>query len=241
MKVLCSRCKREYDDQMNTNCPHCPIEGLDLNDLEADPRPAGQGPSRFPPHGNPKPGRKRTLTPLFPQRRTKPKPWPDTEAVPKTASRGTVSGLGSFDPVVGWLVATEGPERGRDFQIRAGNNSIGAGDDQAISLGQDEAVHSSEHAFIVYDPRSNTFTLRAGVKRGTVYWGRLAPEEETEPEDSTGVEMSIVIDSKLLQPYDLIDIGQSTLVFVPLCNEIFEWPESLPEKKPSHDDSGTRR
>ncbi|MEY4718907.1 MAG: hypothetical protein RL563_1525, partial [Pseudomonadota bacterium] len=37
-----------------------------------------------------------------------------------------------FDPVVGWLVCVQGPERGRDYRIRSERNGIGRGADMAV-------------------------------------------------------------------------------------------------------------
>ena len=34
-----------------------------------------------------------------------------------------------FDPVVEWLVCIDGPEKGRDYRIRSGNNYIGRSQD----------------------------------------------------------------------------------------------------------------
>lgn len=51
-------------------------------------------------------------------------------------------------PVVGWLVVTQGPQKGEDFRLREGKNNLGKGADCEICL-QDQAV-SGKHASLSY-------------------------------------------------------------------------------------------
>ena len=111
-----------------------------------------------------------------------------------------------IDPVVGWIVCVEGPDKGRDFRIRSEKNSVGRSDTMDISISGDETISRSDHAFIVYDPKRNIFRIQAGLSRGLVY---LNDEE--------------VISSDSLKPYDTINLGDSTFIFVPFCGEEFQW------------------
>ncbi|MFN7916979.1 MAG: FHA domain-containing protein [Vicinamibacterales bacterium] len=125
----------------------------------------------------------------------------------------------SLDPVVGWLVAIAGPAMGRDFRVRWGNNSIGRDADQKVCLSDDQAVHGREHAFIVYDPRSNQFLLRAGTRQSLVW----IDDNSGEP----GVDnFKLVVDHAQLLPFHVIMLGESKLVFVPFCGESFVWDMS---------------
>jgi len=110
------------------------------------------------------------------------------------------------DPVVGWLVCVEGPERGRDYRIRSGKNSFGRSESMDIRVGGDEAISRKDHAFIVYDPKRYCFRIQSGLSRGLVY---LNDEE--------------VISSENLKVYDKIEIGQSQFLFIPLCGDSFHW------------------
>src|ERR1035437_5752752 len=56
------------------------------------------------------------------------------------------------DPVVGWLVATKGPAKGKDYAVRSGNNSIGRSPNSRIYIPEDSQIHST-HAIITYDPK----------------------------------------------------------------------------------------
>jgi hypothetical protein len=177
-----------YDDKEHTRCPHCPVRGLDLGDVKLK---VSQ------PHPPPIPGAN-----PFAHRKTIAI-WPGRE---KAGREGRTAGTPEADPVVGWLVAVEGPSMGRDFRIRWGNNTIGRSASQAICVSEDEKIHGEEHAFLVYDPKSNRFILRAGAKRGLVY-----------------LNDNLLVEPVPLEPYSVIQLGASKFVFVPLCGENFQW------------------
>lgn len=111
-----------------------------------------------------------------------------------------------IDPVVGWLVCIEGPEKGRDYRLRSERNSIGRGADMAICISGDEAISRTNHAFISYNPRNVSFRIAPGDGRGMAY---LNGEEVDVPMP--------------LKAYDRIELGQTHLIFVPLCSEKFNW------------------
>ena len=111
-----------------------------------------------------------------------------------------------FDPVVGWLACVEGPSRGKSYTIRGGINSIGRGDRMDIVITGDLKISSENHAKISYSEKNNRFNLLPGEGRNIVY---LNDEEVFSPMP--------------LKAYDLIDFGETKLVFVPLCGEQFTW------------------
>lgn len=111
-----------------------------------------------------------------------------------------------MDPVVGWLVCVEGPEKGRDYRIRSEKNYIGRGSNMDICISGDETISRENHAMISFNPRNLSFRIAPGNSRGLVY---LNGEEVDVPED--------------LKPYDLIEIGQCKLLFVAFCGEKFQW------------------
>ena len=111
-----------------------------------------------------------------------------------------------FDPVVGWLACVEGPSRGKSYTIRGGINSIGRGDRMDITITGDRTISMENHARISYSDRNNRFNLLPGDGRNIVY---LNGEE--------------VFSATPLQAYDLIDFGETKLLFVPLCGERFTW------------------
>ena len=124
----------------------------------------------------------------------------------KPGDKGMMQEQMGFDPVVGWLACVEGPSRGKSYTIRGGINAIGRGDRMDITITGDRTISMENHAKISYSDRNNRFNLLPGDGRNIVY---LNGEE--------------VFSATPLQAYDLIDFGETKLLFVPLCGERFTW------------------
>ena len=121
-----------------------------------------------------------------------------------------------FDPVVGWLACVEGPSRGKSYTVRGGINAIGRGDRMDITITGDRTISMENHAKISYSDRNNRFNLLPGDGRNIVY---LNGEE--------------VFAATPLQAYDLIDFGETKLLFIPLCGERLTWKK---EERDAHGD-----
>ncbi len=113
-----------------------------------------------------------------------------------------------IDPVVGWLVAVKGAEKGKDYRITSERNFMGRSEKMDICIGGDETISRENHAIISYNPKNNSFRIFPGDSKGLVY---LNDEEVITPEN--------------LQPYDVIELGQTQLVFVPFCSDRFRWDQ----------------
>ena len=111
-----------------------------------------------------------------------------------------------FDPVVGWLACVAGPSRGKSYTVRGGVNSIGRSERMDIVITGDLKISAENHAKISYSDKHNRFNLLPGEGRNIVY---LNDEEVFTPMP--------------LRAYDLIDFGETKLLFVPLCGERFTW------------------
>lgn len=144
-----------------------------------------------------------------------PQPEPVQTAPPPgmgisvTAAGKTVGMMQSqmgFDPVVGWLACVAGPSRGKSYTIRGGVNSIGRSERMDIVITGDLKISSENHAKISYSDKHNCFNLLPGEGRNIVY---LNDEEVFTPMP--------------LKAYDLIDFGETKLLFIPLCGERFAW------------------
>lgn len=109
------------------------------------------------------------------------------------------------DPVVGWLVCVAGADKGRDWRLVGGLNAVGRGDAMPVRL-NDPAVSRERHALISFDPRSARFLLAPGEGRALVY--------------CNGQEVLVPVP---LHAHDRIELGGSTLVFVPLVGPEFGW------------------
>ncbi|MBM4257052.1 MAG: FHA domain-containing protein [Deltaproteobacteria bacterium] len=108
-----------------------------------------------------------------------------------------------IDPVVGWLVCTDGAQRGRDYRLHSERNLIGRAPENDVCITGDETISRTAHAIISFEPRQRAFFLSAGESRGLVYLNR-----------------EVIESAKKLEPYDVIELGQTRLVFVPF---LFAW------------------
>lgn len=111
-----------------------------------------------------------------------------------------------FAPVVGWLVCIDGPERGKDYRIKPGYNFIGREERMDICLRGDGKVSGYRDSAIAYDDESKMF-----------YFGH---QNGMNPVKVNG---KPVINQIELHEYDIITIGSTKLIFVPLCGDKFDW------------------
>lgn len=112
-----------------------------------------------------------------------------------------------FNPVVGWLVCCEGPSKGRDFSIRTGNNTIGRSRGDVVIPG-DDTISKENAAYVSYDKKYKKYFFAAGMGTNLIYHNE---------------EPVIINQRNELKAYDRITMGETTLVFIPLCGENFAW------------------
>ena len=77
-------------------------------------------------------------------------------AAAATGRKGVLLADKQKPPVVGWFVALTGPQKGEDFRIREGPNTIGSAPDADIVL-HDTAI-SGKHASLRYKNQKFTIT-----------------------------------------------------------------------------------
>ncbi len=111
-----------------------------------------------------------------------------------------------IDPVVGWLVCVEGADRGQDYRLRSERNYIGRGETMDVRIEHDETISRERHASVSFNPKNNQFKLHPGEGRGLVYLNEVDVDAATP-----------------LESGDIIELGQTKLMFVPLCDEAFTW------------------
>jgi hypothetical protein len=115
------------------------------------------------------------------------------------------------DPVVGWLVILDGPGKGNFRPIFSGSNTIGRSLNQRIPIDfGDDAISSEKQAFLVYDGRKRQFQLVPNLERPNL----------------VHLNDSALLANGELKPHDKITMGQTTLLFVPLCGPEFDWAET---------------
>lgn len=111
---------------------------------------------------------------------------------------------------VGWLVVTGGPGRGASITLKEGLMQIGRNDDQAIQLDfGDTGISRSNHAVIAYDPEDRKCYLGHGGKANLV---RLNGKP--------------VLSTVPLSGGDLIRISETSIRFVPFCDDSFDWRDA---------------
>lgn len=109
-------------------------------------------------------------------------------------------------PVVGWLVCTGGANKGADYRLHQGRNFIGRSTEMDVCIMGDNTVSRSSHAIVVYDPRSNVYLAQPGDSKELLY-----------------VNDSLVLNPVELKAMDILSLGDTKLMFVPLCGEKFHW------------------
>ncbi|MGI6579545.1 MAG: FHA domain-containing protein [Saccharofermentanales bacterium] len=111
-----------------------------------------------------------------------------------------------INPAVAFVVCIRGIHRGSDFRLCSGRNFIGRSAAMDVSLPDDDTVSRENHCLITYDSKSGRFTLVPGMSRGITYLNGEPVEATLE-----------------LKAYDRIELGQTVLLFLPLCGEHFKW------------------
>lgn len=109
-------------------------------------------------------------------------------------------------PVVGWLVCTDGVNKGSDYRLHQGRNFIGRSTEMDVCIMGDNTVSRSSHAIVVYDPRGNVYLAQPGSSKELFY-----------------INDSLVLNPVELKAMDILSLGDTKLMFVPLCGEKFHW------------------
>lgn len=189
-----------YNSALHPTCPICAQGSIP----PTEPFPATSAPggtyTAEPPYMAENPG--------FP--RTEPVSVDRSVSTPSTPFQPTMIGgdlnvPGGVEPVVGWLVCVEGPMRGNDYRLHAGYNYIGRelGD---VRISGDQQISRQNHAMVAFDDAD-----------GIYYAGPSAGRNLLKVNGKT------VLNAVELNRYDIISIGTTKLMFVPLCGEHFSW------------------
>lgn len=114
------------------------------------------------------------------------------------------------DPVVGWLVCIHGEHFGESFNIGAGMNSIGRNETNRIVLNRDQSISREKHALITYEPKHRKFYVKPGDSSGLTYLNN-----------------EYITETKPIAERDIIELGNSKFIFVPLCCDSFTWEDCI--------------
>ena len=114
------------------------------------------------------------------------------------------------DPVVGWIVCISGKHFGESFNLYSGNNSVGRNDNNRVAIKNDATISREKHTIIIFEPKKRKFYIQPGEGNGLTYLN----------EELVGTFTTI-------SSGDIIEIGDSKFVFIPLCGENFTWDEYI--------------
>lgn len=130
------------------------------------------------------------------------------ESMSKTQFVDISTPAGAPVPVVGWLVAIEGPCRGTDYRIHTGYNYIGreAGD---ICIRGDNTISAERDSNVTFVPQTRKFYIAHEQGKNVLLVN----------------DMPVIGGGMEIHNYDLIIIGNTKLMFVGLCGEKFIWGE----------------
>ncbi len=176
-----TRCKNGhyFDATKHSGCPYCGVQSLDID-----------------------------IQKTMAKRSTNPKR--DNRPVGGSAPEGRTMGVFhkkmGIDPVVGWFVCVEGPDKGQDYRIVSEKNFVGRSPEMDICIEGDETISRDNHTIVSYNPKDHRFRLYPGDGRGLVY---VNDEELVMP--------------AVLKAYDMIELGETKLLFIPFCGESFTW------------------
>lgn len=120
---------------------------------------------------------------------------------------GYFSTMQGNDYVTGWLVCTDGPERGRDYRLHHGFNRIGRSMNMDVLVADDQEISRDTHCAVVYDAKSNLFYAVPG--KGTL----------------TYVNQELLDNPKILNGGDNLQVGKSSFDFIAYCREGHIWEE----------------
>lgn len=120
----------------------------------------------------------------------------------------TVIAKDGFTPTVGWLVCIKGNSKGADYKLHAGWNYIGRDYGNEVVI-PDPMVDRKNMAKVAYDEKGKIFVVAAGDSTRNLAYLNNKP----------------LLMPQTIEAYDVLTLGNTELMFVPLCGEHFVWGE----------------
>ncbi len=212
--INCSHCGKYYDVANLANCPYCGTPATKFSktidpDIPATSKPMSETIDPYVDNQN------AAISGKFPK--TEP-PLNDkngsTGNFPKTVAielwEGENNSQNAIKPVVAWIVAFTGMYKGKDFIVHTGYNYIGRETGDIIISG-DGAISREKDACISYVHQTNRFYI-AHVQGDNILMVNDTP---------------VIGGTIELNPYDVITIGNTQFVFIPLCGPRFNWKDGV--------------
>lgn len=204
MRMEIKKCgKGHFYSSEYEQCPFCSgnvDKGTDAPEWEMDPEVK---PEKVP---------QKSAEPVIEKKPTPEGPWVKPAVVEKYGDTEPDWFPGKdtmgCDPVVGWLVCIQGPNRGQAYRLHSGTNFIGRGKEMDVCVENDRQISSRNAASVSYDDRNKVFFLERGEGRNNVY-----------------LNGAVLRRAEDIADYDKIVIGASEFLFMSLCGEKFTWQD----------------
>lgn len=110
----------------------------------------------------------------------------------------------------GWLTCIDGNMLGESFSLREGENYIGRSANMDVALLQETTVSRDNHCIIEFDCTQNSFHLTITNQEKTVLLNKKEIHTSTQ-----------------LKHHDVITLGDCSLLFIPLCDNHFQWSDII--------------
>lgn len=112
------------------------------------------------------------------------------------------------EPVVGWLVCTEGEYFGESFKLKSGRNFIGRSSSMDVVLAGDNSISRERHAIVIYEPKARIFIAQPGDSRELFY-----------------LNDEVVLNNVQMKNYDVLSVGNTKLMLIACCGKEFCWED----------------
>ncbi|MCM1191150.1 MAG: FHA domain-containing protein [Butyrivibrio sp.] len=116
--------------------------------------------------------------------------------------------VGGTEPPVGYLICTAGENYGNGFPLKTGSNSIGRSASMNVVI-TDQKVSREKQALVVYEPFKREFYIKPGEGTGLCY-----------------LNGELVLGPVKMKEFDVILLGDTSLMLIPVCCERFSWEEA---------------
>lgn len=199
-----------YDADKYSSCPHCSGEMQDKDSVTIAMPMGGDPVTVANPAGNARTGGSSSIS-LNDAISLAETNHPQVDDDNKTISYYSQS-VGT-EPVVGWLVCTGGKFFGKSFNLKSGRNFIGRASSMDVVLEGDSSVSRERHAVIIYEPKGRIFVAQPGESRELFY-----------------LNDRVVLNNEVVNPYDVLTLGNTKLMFIPCCGPSFAWEEVKQEE-----------
>lgn len=126
-----------------------------------------------------------------------------------------------YGPVVGWLVGISGEKYGHSYELFATSNTIGSGTGNVVAI-DDSRLCSVSHGVICYQVETGRFFMDSEHSDGKVKINGYSVSENV-----------------YVNYMDVLEIGASTYMLIPLCKDGFSWWQNVDTSEVQRTDTVT--